>query len=283
MSDAQQEWDLDTAVVESFPSVAAASLDPDVLALATRIETHGIDAWPAQEVERWSDGWVLRATPGLRSRGRSNHALVPVRAVDRSEYDGALTRVSEFADKHGVQCGIQVGPLDLHLGLLSELQVRRWDIQESVCVMTADTAAVAELADPSFGLTVTDHVTSEWIDAWKACEHSRSDFSEHEATVLRYLRDVGRFFHHEDRAVGISVEIDGLTGLFCIAVNPDSRRQGLGKKLVTGILADSGSSDTTYLQVFSGNEAGVALYESLGFAEAYRYCHCTAPQAGVAA
>ena len=33
----------------------------------------------------------------------------------------------------------------------------------------------------------------------------------------------------------------------------------------------------TYLQVFSENTAGVALYSSLGFEEEYRYCHCTAP------
>jgi ribosomal protein S18 acetylase RimI-like enzyme len=283
MSDMPHDWELDSAAVEAFPSVAAASLDPDLLALAARIEAHGVDAWPAQEVERWSDGWVLRATPGLQSRGRSNHALVPVRAIERSEYDGAVQRVAAFADKHGVQCGIQVGPLDLHLGLLSDLQVRSWQIQESVCVMTADTVAVAEHADPAFALTVTDHASEAWLDAWKACEHSRADFSEHEATVLRYLRGVGRFFHHGDRAVGISVEIDGLTGLFCIAVNPDARRQGLGKKLVTGILADAASSDTTYLQVFSGNDAGLALYNSLGFTEAYRYCHCVAPSTALAA
>jgi ribosomal protein S18 acetylase RimI-like enzyme len=283
MSDAQQDVGLDAPAVDSFLSVAAASLEPELLELATRIEAHCVDAWPAQEVERWSDGWVMRATPGLQSRGRSNHALAPVREIDRSEYEGVITRVCDFADKHGVQAGIQVGPLDLHLGLLGELQVRSWDIQEAVCVMTADTAEIAARADPSFKLTVTDEPTDAWVNAWQACERSRSDFSEHLATVLRYLSGVGRFYHHEDQAVGLGVEIDGLFGLFCIAVNPGVRRQGIGKKLISGMLADVPSSETTYLQVFSGNEAGVALYRSLGFTEAYRYCHCIAPGSGAAA
>ncbi len=39
----------------------------------------------------------------------------------------------------------------------------------------------------------------------------------------------------------------------------------------------------TYLQVFSENVAGLALYESLGFREAYRYCHCVLPGPGPAA
>jgi ribosomal protein S18 acetylase RimI-like enzyme len=280
MSDAQQDVDLDTPAVDSFLSVAAASIEPELLELATRIEAHGVEAWPAQEVERWSDGWVMRATPGLQSRGRSNHALAPVRTIERSEYELVINRVCEFADKHGVQAGIQVGPLDLNLGLLGELQVRSWDIQEAVCVMTADTAAVAALADPAFELTVTDEPTDAWVSAWKACDRSRTDFPEHLATVLRYLRGAGRFYHHEDRAVGLGVEIDGLFGLFCIAVNPEVRRQGVGKKLIAGMLADVPASETTYLQVFSGNEAGVALYRSLGFTEAYRYCHCIAPNRG---
>lgn len=263
--------------LDSFARTAAASVDPDLIELATRVERHCVEAWPAQEVERWSDGWVLRATPGLRSRGRSNHALPPVRELQRSEYEGAIQRVAEFANRHAVQCGIQVGPLDLHLGLLAELQVRAWEIQESVCVMTAATAAIAAQADPAFELTVTDEATDAWLAAWATCEGGRTDVAEHANSVFRYLRGVGRFFHDGDRAAGLSVERDGFVGLFCLAVNPNLRRRGLGKKLVSGMLAHATSSPTTYLQVFSANEAGLALYDSLGFTESYRYCHCVAP------
>jgi ribosomal protein S18 acetylase RimI-like enzyme len=95
------------------------------------------------------------------------------------------------------------------------------------------------------------------------------------------MAGTARFAHAGNRACGISVELDGIVALFCIAVSPDERRQGLGKKLVQGMLA-AHEGPLTYLQVFSENVAGLALYESLGFTEEYRYCHCVLPGSGPA-
>jgi ribosomal protein S18 acetylase RimI-like enzyme len=79
-----------------------------------------------------------------------------------------------------------------------------------------------------------------------------------------------------DAAVGIAVESDGLVGLFCLAVDPARRRGGLGTALVRALLAgaDAGSA---YLQVEESNAPAVAMYQRLGFREAYRYCHRVAP------
>ncbi len=98
-------------------------------------------------------------------------------------------------------------------------------------------------------------------------------------TVFPRMAGMARFAHAGNRACGISVELNGIVGLFCIAVSPDVRRQGLGKKLVRGMLART-DGPLTYLQVFSENIAGLALYESLGFQEEYRYCHCVLPGSG---
>jgi N-acetylglutamate synthase len=255
--------------------------------LIERIEAHCVLAWPAQVIQREPDGWVLRATPGLRGRGRSNHALAPARPLSAAEIDSALTRAAAFAEHNGIECGIQVGPLELHIPLLDEVAVRGWEIQQSVLVMTAATPAVAGSeaaaleagsADTDFTLEVTDHVTSEWIAAWAACEPERDNAREHVDTVFKLMEGRASFARQGDRAVGITVEHDGILGLFCLAVNPGHRRQGLGRKLVRGLLAET-SAPLTYLQVFGGNDAGLALYNSLGFAEVYRYCHCLAPVA----
>lgn len=242
------------------------------------IETHSVHAWPATVVETTEDGWVLRATPGLRGRGRSNHALTPARPLDRSEYDGAITRAVQFAAVNGIDCGIQVGPLEIHIPLLDELAARGWDIQQSVVVMTGQTQAVAAGADPDFELEITDHATPEWLEAWAHCD-GRTDIDEHVRTVFPQMAGTARFAHAGTRAVGISVELEGIVGLFCIAVSPEHRRQGLGKKLVAQMLAQH-QAELTYLQVFSENTAGVALYDSLGFREEYRYCHCILPGSG---
>ena len=239
------------------------------------IESHNLHAWPATVVQPWTDGWVMRATPGLPGRGRSNHALTPARPLDRREFDGALQRVADFAAANGTACGIQASPLDIHVPLLDELSARGWDIQQSVVVMTGETAVVSVGAHPSFELEVTDEATPEWVEAWAHCD-GRPDVDEHVETVFPRMAGMARFAHADNRACGISVELDGIVGLYCIAVAPEARRQGLGKKLVRGMLA-SHDAPLTYLQVFSHNEGGVALYTSLGFREEYRYCHCVVP------
>jgi N-acetylglutamate synthase len=246
------------------------------LELVARIEAHTVDAWPPATVERHDDGWVLRATPGLPARGRSNHALTPVRPLAANEYDDALARITEFAAEHGVDAGVHISPIDIHIPLLDELAVRGWDIHQSVLVMTADTQFVAAEADPDFQLEVTDTATPEWVAAWAHCD-PRPDVDEHVRHVFPGMAGIARFVRNGERAAGISVELDGIVGLFCLAVAPESRRQGLGKALVRAMLARH-KAPLTYLQVFSENAAGVALYNSLGFREEYRYCHAIAPK-----
>ncbi len=84
-----------------------------------------------------------------------------------------------------------------------------------------------------FELVVSDEATPEWLAAWAHCDR-RPDVEEHVQTVFPRMAGAARFVHVGDRACGISVELDGIVALFCIAVAPDARRQGLGKKLVQG-------------------------------------------------
>jgi ribosomal protein S18 acetylase RimI-like enzyme len=245
-----------------------------------QIESHSLRAWPATVTETTADGWVLRATPGLSGRGRSNHALTPPRPLDRREYERGLQRVEAFAAGQGIDCGVQVSPLEIHVPLLDELSGRGWNIQQAVVVMTGETHEVGAGVDPAFELSVSDSATPEWIEAWAHCDR-RPDVEEHVQTVFPRMAGVARFAHAGMRACGISVELDGIVGLFCIAVAPEERRQGLGKKLVQAMLAQD-HAPLTYLQVFSENAGGVAMYQSLGFLEEYRYCHCVLPGSGPA-
>ena len=81
----------------------------------------------------------------------------------------------------------------------------------------------------------------------------------------------------DDVAVAISVEADGLMGMFCLAVAPERRRSGVASGLVGALLART-AAPLTYLQVEQGNQAAISMYERLGFSEAYRYLHRTAPE-----
>lgn len=161
--------------------------------LIERIESHCVRAWPAQVVERTADGWVLRATPGLLGRGRSNHALAPPRSLSADEIQFALRRAEAFAAGHRIECGIQVGPLEVHIPLLDEVAVRGWDIQHSVLVMTGATAGIvggepaAGGVDADFALEITDQVTPDWVAAWNVCEPDRENAREHVDTVFKLM------------------------------------------------------------------------------------------------
>jgi len=257
------------------PKPAPGSAPAPSLELVARIEAHSVRAWPAEMVERTDDGWVLRASPRLPGRGRSNHALTPARPLARGEYEGALARVEEFARQHGIACGLQASPLDIHAPLVDELAARGWEVHQPVLVLTADTEAVAADAGPGVHLQVTDTATPEWVAAWARCDQ-RNDVEDHVQSVFPRMAGSARFARFGDRATGITVELDGIVGLFCVAVALDARGQGLGKALVRAMLAQH-EAPLTYLQAFSDNAAGQALYRSLGFHEEYRYCHCGAP------
>lgn len=243
--------------------------------LVCRLEAHAVQAWPATITERACGGWVLRATPGL-DRGRSNHALTPCRPLALEEIPGAIKSVEEFARRHGIRSGIQVSPISVHAELMSELDRRGWGSQWPVLVLAAgrDEALWSE-PDSISTLEQADRATPEWLAVWARCEPGR-DVESHAGTVFRALAGRATFARLGDAAVGIAVDHDDLVGLFCLAVDPARRRSGLGTAMVRALLASS-HAGTAYLQVEEANAPAVALYERLGFAEAYRYCHRVAP------
>jgi N-acetylglutamate synthase len=246
--------------------------------LVRRIQAHAVGAWPATVTEPTDGGWILRATREL-DRGRSNNALTPCRRLRPDEIPTAIALVEGFARRHGIQTGIQVSPLSLHGELQRELDRRRWAGRLRVRVLVADRDedvwAEPEL-DGVPSLKQADRATAEWLAAWARCEPGR-DVEAHSRTVFRLLAGRSTFARFGDAAVGIAVDHDDLVGLFCLAVDPVRRRSGLGTALVRVLLAGA-RARTAYLQVDEDNAPAIALYERLGFAEAYRYCHRVAPE-----
>lgn len=251
----------------------------------SQIEAHSIYSWPPQVVEDGPGGWTLRATPGL-SRGRSNHALTPSYTADDEEIEAGLAAAEAFANRWQIELGLQVSPVELHSHLLHALATRGWSVGADVFVMMASPETVLDAPGPEpLDLSVSDHADADWLRAWAACDPRRvpvqpgDDVRSHRETVFAAMAGRARFCHFGELAAGIAVERENLMGLFCLAVAPGARRRGLGKGLVKGLVRDTTATDV-YLQVLSGNTAGLALYRSLDFKPAYRYCHCLAPADG---
>ena len=174
-----------------------------------------------------------------------------------------------FAARHGITPGVQVSPEHVHGELLRALDARGWGERWPAIVMTARPGGAPA------PLTVDDHASAAWLDAWAVCE-GRADVQAHAHTVFAALHGRAWFARHGSDAVAIGVPGDGLLGVFCMAVHPDRRRRGLGIALVSALCARAPDA-TPYLQVESVNAPARALYERLGFAEVYRYRHRVAP------
>lgn len=69
-----------------------------------------------------------------------------------------------------------------------------------------------------------------------------------------------------DHGFALSRTVAGETELLTLAVDPASRRKGIGRLLTRNWLsANEIKADTAFLEVAADNIAAVALYESLGF------------------
>jgi ribosomal protein S18 acetylase RimI-like enzyme len=71
----------------------------------------------------------------------------------------------------------------------------------------------------------------------------------------------------------------GPLGLFDIVSDPQRRRAGHGRRVVEGLMAwgRGRGAACAYLQVVATNARAIALYQSLGFREAYRHHYRIAP------
>jgi GNAT superfamily N-acetyltransferase len=69
--------------------------------------------------------------------------------------------------------------------------------------------------------------------------------------------------------------IDGLLGVFQIATAPSMRRQGLGRKIVTSLMAWGRKQGAmrAYLQVVATNLSARTLYQGIGFKPLYPYTY----------
>ena len=244
------------------------------LSLVRRLGTAARRSWPAATEREAPGGWILRATPGL-DRGRCNHALTPCRPLAARELAGAIASVESFAHSRGLRPGIQVSPVALHDALEDELDARGWEGQAPTLVLAGPPPGATGPPDPE--LVICDHADHEWLAAWGRCEPGR-DIAAHAASVFAALSGRARFARLGPSAVVILVPWDGAMGMFCLAVDPAHRREGLARRLVDGLLQAPGDGELVYVQVEAGNTAALALYERLGLREAYRYRHRVAPR-----
>ena len=246
------------------------------LQLLSRIEDAGLNA-SATSQQLLIDGWLLRFSKGAAKRSRCINAiaagLMPLSdriALCEPVYEGAglpmLMRITPFSEPSGLDDALDM------------LGWRRFD-DTRVMVLTDLTAVEPPDLPLEWRIEPVDQETfavqfgrMRSLTPTQCAAHAQRLTDApvpHNAVVVRQEGEVV--------ACGqIAIHMH-IVGLYDICTAPSERGRGLGKSLCQHLLrqAHELGAHCAYLQVDAENTTARALYQKLGFADAYAYHYRT--------
>lgn len=233
-----------------------------------RLERAAYRAWPPQETEKY-DGWTLRFSEGFSRRVNSVDARGP------SSVDVAA-KVSECRGRYAAR-GL---PLLFRVTPTSEPTIDRLLAGlgfTNEAITRVATALLLAGPTPANGV-VEPAPTERWI------EHQLRFAGVDRVLVDPWLRMLDRvpdpagFASVRDErgeimAVGVGVVVGSFLGVFEVVTDPQKRRRGGAIALMATLDAWGArlGARHAFLQVMVDSHAATALYDRLGFTEAYRY------------
>ena len=231
------------------------------------LEHISLRAWASLETEIY-DGWILRFAKGYTGRANS------VQALDSSSLplEEKITYCEHWYATRDLPCIFRLTDTMQPPELEHYLEKQAYERYNETLVQTAPLAPLDIGIDKRFHSSGT--VSDDWLVAWATWNTVPEQHIATAKAMLSRKSDTGICFGWIDNlAVGLAVCEGQFSGLFDIVVHPDYRGQGIGKALVTSLLAWSKQrgASTAYLQVVPGNTPALALYDKLGFAGHHHY------------
>ncbi|MDN3238877.1 GNAT family N-acetyltransferase [Glycomyces tritici] len=254
-----------TAVtIDASAVVAARAIPPKPTPFSEILELERLLAatWPALETAELG-GWLLRYAAGFSRRANSVLALT----APPGGTDAALAAVGAWYEARGARPLVAL-PGGVAKRLDEELAARGWEAEGRTAVMTKRLEGTAY-----DGETVV-------VDAPGAALLEQVGREAPETAARVFGSGPGRGYAEvwrggELAARGRGAVAGDLVAITNIGTLPAFRRQGLGTEILRALEAwgyEHGARRAA-LQVEADNEAAIAMYERLGYAERYRYCY----------
>jgi N-acetylglutamate synthase len=240
---------------------------------AGELERLMVDGWRPVERESLGD-WLLRASGGFTRRGNSALALgdpgLPLAA--------AVAAVEAWYTARGLAPRVQLTLDGNEQPLADAMTAAGWRAEIGVHVMTAELAPVLRAARGlDQGVQVDGEPDSSWLALYRSEGGPLPDVGPRELLLNHPVAGFASVRADDGACRAIArAAVDGRwAGLFAVEVAADHRRQGLGAGVSVGALrwAAQRGARRAYLQVAHGNDAGLALYTSLGFTVHHDYVH----------
>jgi len=242
------------------------------------LEHLAFNAWPALRT-LVQDDWILRFADGYTKRANSVNALAAGRDTPRDDLERRIVQAESLYRRQGIRCVFRLSPLmDPQVGSL--LQARGWAAFDKTVVMVADLTErqapeKVTVAATRSNAWSTGYMTFNAVPPVRQAIHDRMlDAIVPQTGFAMSLDDAG-----EPAAFGLGVIERDHVGLFDIVSDPARRRAGHGRRLVEGLMSWGHADGATraYLHVVADNARAIALYDKLGFREAYRHHYRAAP------
>ena len=266
------------------------------LAFVRRIEAISARAWPAAATT-FDGAWAVRLT-GSHPSKRLN-SVNPLDPGDTADMGRRIERARTRFDAMGRPLVFRISPLAPDR-LAARFERHGWRSFDRTLVMTASLDDM-DLDDAPSRIGLSD--PGRWIEAAIAVGAFPADrrpgtfeiiaraggpsgvagpaTSATAAAGIRNHLELHLVERDDDpAAVCLSVRFLDTVGILQVATAPHLRRQGLGRSLLVGALANArrAGAKTAWLQVLDENVAAIDLYRSLGFGEAYAYDYRIAPE-----
>ena len=239
------------------------------------LESRLLNAWPSFDYQTY-DGWILRLASGYSKRANSATPFLPNATLEDELIDYMIARFIEANVRPTFRLnGVQASDVD------ERLRLRGFKEIEPTHVLTAPVKAGDCEIDPE--VTLEPQVSKRWVR--EAAEAYGGDKTDDEILlrIVSRIRQKAAFatLRLDDKPVawGLGVVERGYVGLYDVVVAPDLRGIGLGRRVVSSLMAwgCGQGAHTAYLQVREENEIARSLYGAFGYEIAYRYTHRVMP------
>jgi ribosomal protein S18 acetylase RimI-like enzyme len=239
------------------------------ITMIRQIEEAGLNAWPAHQ-QMLYDGWLLRFANGYTKRANSVMPVYP----SEQDMDTKIDFCEGIYRQMGLPSVFRLTPL-VQENLDFDLEDRGYKKIDPTRVMTLELNGLVFPVSSSFHLR--ELPLEQWMGVFSEISGSLVEKQPAHAEILRNILNphipAALEISGKWVACGLGVLERDWFGLFDIVTHPDYRQQGLGTRLVAGMLAwaKSRGAENSYLQVMENNAPALGLYTKLGYVDGYGY------------
>ncbi|MFA1543930.1 GNAT family N-acetyltransferase [Actinomadura monticuli] len=219
------------------------------------------EAWPAPSTQDIG-GWLLRHADGVTKRANS---VLPL--GDPGDVDRAVERAEGRYAALGLPTVFSVDAHARPEGLDGFLEGRGYELVDPTVAMMTDLAGPRERD----GVEITGAPSEEWLDLWWSVD---GGYDHRPPVAEKILTGVPAGYASLDGvAVGRGVPQGEWLGVYAMAVAPEARRRGLGRRVLRSLLGwgREQGCERAYLVVVERNAPARAMYEAEGFVRAGGY------------